>query len=302
MLYSPALASRTLAKYTVPAAAPFAFAARSAVLGFHHSDSSRRRHHFRPQQVASRSHSTRATMTASTQLLQGILDANETYAAAFAQSDPALLKKLAQGQAPKIFWLGCSDSRVSAELATGVAPGSIFVHRNIAQCFHPGDPSASAALAYAVHVLKVEAIIVCGHTGCGGVKAGMQAAVDSKSKEDQGEKEEAPKPGSVEETIAKWIAPIKHLATPHANNASDPLSTLELGSLTDEHVKETVKAVAESDLVRAAWDEGRELSVHGWVYHVATAKLRDLDCGYKGPGVKADSLSRPSTYADSDTL
>lgn len=152
MLYSPALASRTLAKYTVPAAAPFAFAARSAVLGFHHSDSSRRRHHFRPQQVASRSHSTRATMTASTQLLQvrkphelaktpftltfplsaasylsyrsalenetqGILDANETYAAAFAQSDPALLKKLAQGQAPKIFWLGCSDSRVSAELS-----------------------------------------------------------------------------------------------------------------------------------------------------------------------------------------
>ncbi|GAA5958582.1 hypothetical protein JCM10213_006627, partial [Rhodosporidiobolus nylandii] len=97
----------------------------------------------------------------STELLQGILDANETYAAAFAQADPALLKKLAQGQSPRIFWLGCSDSRVSAELATGVAPGSIFVHRNIAQCFHPGDLSASAALAYAVHVLKVDAIIVC---------------------------------------------------------------------------------------------------------------------------------------------
>ncbi|GAA5966107.1 hypothetical protein JCM8115_004936 [Rhodotorula mucilaginosa] len=239
-------------------------------------------------------------MSSSTQLLQSILDANETYAAAFAQSDPALLRKLAQGQSPKIFWLGCSDSRVSAELSTGVAPGSIFVHRNIAQCFHPGDPSASAALAYAVHVLKVESIIVCGHTGCGGVRAGMQAAVDAKVKEDAGETVEPPKPGSVDDTIAKWIAPIKSLASPHAHAASDPLSTLELATLTDEHVRATVEAVAASDLVRAAWDEGRDLSVHGWVYHVATAKLRDLDCGFKGPGVRADSLSRPATYADSE--
>lgn len=75
---------------------------------------------------------------------------------------------------------------------------------------------------------------------------------------------------------------IKSLASPHAHAASDPLSTLELATLTDEHVRATVEAVAASDLVRAAWDEGRDLSVHGWVYHVATAKLRDLDCGFKG--------------------
>ncbi|GAA5866537.1 hypothetical protein JCM1840_001350, partial [Sporobolomyces johnsonii] len=142
--------------------------------------------------------------TSSDDLLRSILDANETYAAAFAKADPALLKKLAKGQSPRIFWLGCSDSRVSAELATGVAPGSIFVHRNIAQCFHQGDLSASAALAYAVHVLKVESIIVCGHTGCGGVRAGMQAAVEAK---DKGEALEAPEPGSVADTISKWIAP-----------------------------------------------------------------------------------------------
>ncbi|GAA6041631.1 hypothetical protein JCM8097_007779 [Rhodosporidiobolus ruineniae] len=229
----------------------------------------------------------------STELLQGILDANETYAAAFAQSDPALLKKLAVGQSPRIFWLGCSDSRVSAELATGVAPGSIFVHRNIAQCFHPGDLSASAALAYAVHVLKVEAIIVCGHTGCGGVKAGMQAAVENK--------QEAPAPGSVEETISKWIAPIKSLASQQLPScSSDPLSALDLATLTDQHVADTVKAVAASELVKAAWAEGRELSVHGWVYHVATAKLRDLECGWKGVDQPADPLSRPSTYAQSE--
>ncbi|BGP36273.1 hypothetical protein JCM10450v2_000169 [Rhodotorula kratochvilovae] len=243
-------------------------------------------------------------MSSCTELLQGILDSNETYAAAFAQSDPALLKKLASGQSPRIFWLGCSDSRVSAELATGVAPGSIFVHRNIAQCFHKGDLSASAALAYAVHVLKVEAIIVCGHTGCGGVRAGMQAAVDASEKEAAGEQEPAPLPGSVADTISKWIAPIKSLASSQlpacASASRSPLDALSLAELTDQHVKDTVAAVAQSDIVRAAWDEGRELSVHGWVYHVATAKLRDLDCGYKGVDVRADSLSRPATYADSE--
>ncbi|GAA5920368.1 hypothetical protein JCM6882_007690 [Rhodosporidiobolus microsporus] len=235
----------------------------------------------------------------STTLLKGILDANETYAAAFSQSDPALLKKLAVGQSPKIFWLGCSDSRVSAELSTGVAPGSIFVHRNIAQCFHPGDLSASAALAYAVHVLKVEAIIVCGHTGCGGVRAGMQAALDSKACEEKGEKEEAPVAGSVADTISRWIAPIKSLAasqlsTPASQPSPDPLDNLCLAHLTDAHVSQTVKLVADSDIVQSAWKEGRELSVHGWVYHVATAKLRDLDCGFKGVNEPAHSLSRPS--------
>ncbi|GAA6018640.1 hypothetical protein JCM10207_008990 [Rhodosporidiobolus poonsookiae] len=239
-----------------------------------------------------------------TELLQGILDSNETYAAAFAQSDPALLKKLAAGQSPRIFWLGCSDSRVSAELSTGVAPGSIFVHRNIAQCFHKGDLSASAALAYAVHVLKVDAIIVCGHTGCGGVKAGMQAAVEAAENEKAGNVVEPPAPGSVADTISKWIAPIKSLAasqlTSGTQPSSDPLDALCLSHLTDQHVADTVRAVADSDIVRAAWDEGRELSVHGWVYHVATAKLRDLDCGWKGPDARADSLSRPSTYAQSE--
>lgn len=146
----------------------------------------------------------------------------------------------------------------------------------------------------------------------------MQAAVDAKVKEDAGETVEPPKPGSVDDTIAKWIAPvsfpslaiflfsraltpnqpnrekknqIKSLASPHAHAASDPLSTLELATLTDEHVRATVEAVAASDLVRAAWDEGRDLSVHGWVYHVATAKLRDLDCGFKGRESPPLSLS-----------
>ncbi|GAA5958123.1 hypothetical protein JCM21900_002918 [Sporobolomyces salmonicolor] len=240
-----------------------------------------------------------AHSTSSDDLLRSILDANETYAAAFAKADPALLKKLAKGQSPRIFWLGCSDSRVSAELATGVAPGSIFVHRNIAQCFHPGDLSASAALAYAVHVLKVESIIVCGHTGCGGVRAGMQAAVDGRD-----EPQEAPQPGSVADTISKWIKPITHLADLQisTDSARPPLDDFSLAELTDTHVAETVSAVANSDIVKAAWAEGRELTVHGWVYHVETAKLRDLECGWKGINERAPSLSRPVTSADTERV
>ncbi|ORY80256.1 carbonic anhydrase [Leucosporidium creatinivorum] len=249
-------------------------------------------------------------------LLRSILDANEVYASAFAQADPALLKKLAKGQSPRICWLGCSDSRVSAELSTGVAPGSIFVHRNVAQCFHEGDLSAAAALSYAVNVLQVEAIIVCGHTGCGGVKAAMMAAQDEKANGP------ATPANEHERIVSKWISPIKDLALTqleanssngelrdhkHENGCShggaeyDCLSATALGELTDKHVAETVKAVAESQIVTEAWKEGRQLSVHGWVYHVATARLRDLDIGWKGVGIPADSLSRPGSFAGSET-
>ncbi|KAM0793657.1 hypothetical protein ACM66B_001088 [Microbotryomycetes sp. NB124-2] len=233
-------------------------------------------------------------------LLQSILDANETYAAAFAQADPRLLKKLAKGQSPRIFWLGCSDSRVSAELSTGVAPGSIFVHRNIAQCFHDGDPSASAALTYAINVLKVEAIIVCGHTGCGGVKAAAGMAKNEKLNGPAQPKNQH------ERIVTNWIGPLKNLALDQinqnesANGSYDPESEQAVATLTDKHVEETVRAVANSSIVKEAWENGQELAVHGWVYHVGTAKLRDLDVGWKGVNVRADSLSRGKSYEDSE--
>lgn len=244
-------------------------------------------------------------------LLQHILVANATYAEAFSQSDPVLLARLAKGQSPRICWLGCSDSRVSAELSTGVAPGSIFVHRNVAQCFHPGDLSALAALSYAVHVLKVEAIIVCGHTGCGGVKAAMMAATDEVVHGSP-----LPNKTEIDRIISEWIAPIKAIALDqlataassvsgssdaHPHTTYDPLSAHSLAMLTDKHVADTVKAVSESQIVRDAWAQGMELSVHGWVYHVATAKLRDLGIGVRGVGIPAFTLgSRPSSYAGSE--
>lgn len=99
------------------------------------------------------------------------------------------------------------------------------------------------------------------------------------------------------------IKKIKSIATSQITSTTspkDPLDNLSLAELTDSHVKSTVENVAASDIVQSAWKEGRDLSVHGWVYHVGSARLRDLDVGYKGVGVKADSLSRPSTYAESE--
>ncbi|KAM0753054.1 carbonic anhydrase [Meredithblackwellia eburnea MCA 4105] len=241
----------------------------------------------------------------STELLRDILTSNATYADAFSKSDPALLQRLAKGQSPRICWLGCSDSRVSAELSTGVAPGSIFVHRNIAQCFHPNDPSALAAITYAVQQLKVEAIIVCGHTGCGGVKAAMMQA---QTEAIQGSPIVPTTEG--DKIISGWVAPIKALAASQLATSGaeadpskgyDPLSALSLAELTDHHVAETVRLVSESSIVQDAWKAGADLAVHGWVYHVATAKLRDLDIGLAGINKRAESLlGQASSYAASE--
>ncbi|KAM0746857.1 carbonic anhydrase [Meredithblackwellia eburnea MCA 4105] len=218
-------------------------------------------------------------------ILRDILDRNQEYADAFTQADPVLLSKLAKGQQPRIFWLGCSDSRVSAELATGVAPGSIFVHRNVANTFHTDDTSALAALHYAVHVLKVDAIVVCGHTGCGGVLAAMESAAADQ------ERGAPPPPPATEgdRIIGKWIAPIKSLAstqlalTPNSNvDVRDPFSFQSLTTLTERHVAETVRTIAESSIVTKAWEEGKKLEIHGWMYHVGTARLHDLGIGVKG--------------------
>ncbi|KAL8281279.1 hypothetical protein RQP46_006313 [Phenoliferia psychrophenolica] len=224
-------------------------------------------------------------------LLREILNANGEYADAFSKRDPQLLAQLAQGQSPKIFWLGCSDSRVSAELSTGVAPGSIFVHRNVGNTFHPNDTSALAAMYYAVHVLKVESIVVCGHTGCGGVRAAMEAAA---LEQEQGFKQVPVTEG--DKLIANWIAPIKTLAeTQLAGNSpevaryaefkKDPFSPHALNTLTERHVAETVRLVAASSIVRDAWEQGSKLDVHGWMYNVATARLHDLRIGVSGVGI-----------------
>ncbi|KAL8291638.1 hypothetical protein RQP46_001896 [Phenoliferia psychrophenolica] len=205
-------------------------------------------------------------------VLDSLLAGNKTFATKFSQEEPVLLKELAAGQHPKIFWLGCSDSRVPESLIVNARPGDLFVHRNIANSFPPSDGSSLAALAYAVAHLGCRHVIVCGHYGCGGIQAAMTSAQSHHlvSPTDEGEA-----------AIAKWLAPVRGLAVAQCRAAS--LSGLHGGGteglnlLVESHVTATVSNISQSSVVQTAWRAGIPLSIHGWCYHVDSGRITDLE-------------------------
>jgi len=192
-------------------------------------------------------------------MIEDLLQHNRTWAAERVASDPDYFKRLSGLQAPQYLWIGCSDSRVPANVITGLEPGEVFVHRNVANLLHPGDLNGLSVLQFAVEVLRVSHIIVCGHYGCGGVAA----AVD----------------GQRHGLIDHWLRPIKDL---HERFEAD-LSTLpdaraRLARLCELNVEQTVLRVVQTPVVQDAWRSGRLLSVHGWVYGLDDGVIRDLEC------------------------
>ncbi|MBX9850323.1 MAG: carbonate dehydratase [Cytophagaceae bacterium] len=173
------------------------------------------------------------------------------------KDDPQYFQKLSQGQSPKYLFIGCSDSRVTAEALTGADPGEMFVHRNIANLVVHTDMNLMSVLQYSVEVLKVEHIIVCGHYGCGGVKA----AIDQY---DHG-------------LIDKWLTNIKDVYRVHFQ---------ELEAIKDEeekhrrlvelNVREQVYHVCMTATVQKAWDQRESPQVHGWVYDIREGLIKDL--------------------------
>ena len=170
-----------------------------------------------------------------------------------------LLKDKAQ-QAPAYLWIGCSDSRVPANVITGLDPGEVFVHRNVANMIYASDINCMSVVQFAVETLKVRHIIVCGHYGCGGVVA----AIDS---EQYG-------------LIDHWLEPIRDL-----ERSNKPyLETLTahkdvVDRLCEINVVQQVANLANSPILKRVWDKGQAVSIHGWIYSVADGLLRDLDCG-----------------------
>merc|ERR1711939_5989 len=206
-----------------------------------------------------------------------LLANNEQFSTTFKQQYPELLAQLGKTQKPKVCWLGCADSRVPPELATGVQPGDIFVHRNIGNVFHDDDPAALSVLTFAINALGVEAIMVVGHTGCGAVNAGMSFC-HKELKEGQSA---APSPDDKHTTILrKWTEPIAKLAENmlKANNG-EPLNSQQLDELTAQHVRETVRAVARSWPLQNAWKSGtkskEDVVVVGWLFDVREMKAKD---------------------------
>ncbi|MDQ6479609.1 carbonate dehydratase [Dyadobacter sp. LHD-138] len=172
--------------------------------------------------------------------------------------NPDFFKNLAAGQSPKFLWIGCSDSRVPANEITGTMPGDIFVHRNIANMVIHTDISMLSVLDYAVNVLEVKHIIVCGHYGCGGVNTAM------------GNKQVG--------LIDNWLRHIKDVYRFHEaelNAITDPAKRSD--RLVELNVQEQVYDLTKTSIVQNAWANGKALQVHGLVYDIANGILKDLD-------------------------
>ena len=176
-----------------------------------------------------------------------ILKDNKEWAAQMVAADPEYFKRLADIQNPEVLWIGCSDSRVPANTITGTEPGEIFVHRNIANMVVHTDLNLLSVLEYAVNVLRVKHIIVCGHYGCGGVKAAM-------TRHSIG-------------IINKWIRNIKDVYRFHRDEleiiADEEMRTNKLVEL---NVKEQVMNLAKTSIVQSAWKHHQRPHLHGWVY------------------------------------
>jgi len=186
-----------------------------------------------------------------------LLANNRAWAAAQVRQDPEFFARLSAGQRPGYVWIGCADSRVPANVITGLPPGEVFVHRNVANVVVPGDPNCTAVLQYAVEVLHVGHVIVCGHYGCGGVEAALGAMLH----------------GPVE----RWISPIRTVAAAHASELDAIPDAVARGRrLAELNVAAQVGSVTRVAAVREAWQRGQDLAVHGWIYDVRDGLLRDL--------------------------
>jgi carbonic anhydrase len=189
--------------------------------------------------------------------LDHLLDANRRWSEGVRAKDPQFFERLAAQQSPELLWIGCSDSRVPANQIVGLAPGEVFVHRNVGNVVARGDLNGQSVLQFAVDVLKVRDVIVCGHYGC----AGVAAALDQRSL------------GLVD----GWINHIRDVRSRHAALLGSLLDAdAAAARLCELNVLEQVTHVAISDAVRRAWQQGQELSVHGWIYDIHDGRLRDL--------------------------
>jgi carbonic anhydrase len=195
------------------------------------------------------------------QYYQTLLDNNKTWVEKMTKKDPDFFKKLSEGQSPAYLWIGCSDSRVPANEITGTSAGEVFVHRNIANMVIHSDMNLLSVLDYAVNVLKVKHVIVCGHYGCGGVKAALGNANIG--------------------LIDNWIRHIKDVYRFHYR---------ELDAIEDEKAKfdrfvelnviEQVMDLAKTSIVQNAWKKGQNLWIHGWVYDIQDGLVKDLNVNY----------------------
>src|ERR1041385_5785583 len=183
--------------------------------------------------------------------LARLLDNNAAWAARMAENDPEFFRRLQRQQAPEYLWIGCSDSRVPANEIVGLAPGEMFVHRNVANIVLPTDPNAMAVIEFAVEQLGVRHIIVTGHYRCGGVRAALEGNATGYTKQ--------------------WLAPLVQLAL-EQKTVLDALPTFD-----ERWAKLCELNVIRQVMTLRQWSHGRSVMLHGWIYDLADGLLRDLN-------------------------
>ena len=189
--------------------------------------------------------------------LSHLFASNRAWAAEMARREPEFFTRLARQQAPEYLWIGCADSRVPANQIVGRLPGELFVHRNVGNLAPPQDANYLSVLQFAVDVLKVEHVIVCGHYGCGGVLAALR---DDRLG-----------------LIDNWLRHVRDVRGKHLDQLQGlPDERRQHDRLCELNVIEQVVNVCQTTVVRDAWKRGESLSVHGWIYNLSDGLLRDL--------------------------
>lgn len=203
-------------------------------------------------------------------LLPKLMENNRAWAESVLRDDPAFFANLAKGQKPEILWIGCADSRVPANQIIGLKPGEVFVHRNIANVVVHSDFNCQSVIEYAVGVLKVKHVIVCGHYSCGGVKAATQNHHVG--------------------LIDGWLRHIRDVRQKHDAELQRIGNEDQLiDRLCELNVVEQALNVCHSTVVQEAWENGQELAVHGWIYSIKDGLLKDLKVTIGGPTEIADA-------------
>lgn len=196
--------------------------------------------------------------------LQELLAKNRAWAEGIKANDPEFFNTLAQQQTPRYLWIGCSDSRVPATQLVGLRAGDLFVHRNVANVVVHTDFNCLSVLQFAVEVLAVNHVIVCGHYGCGGVKAAMDNLQLG--------------------LIDNWLRHVQDVVQKHdavLENITD--DAIRLDKVCELNVIEQVLNVSKTTIVQNAWSRGQELAVHGWIYGINDGLLRDLNICVTNP-------------------
>lgn len=205
--------------------------------------------------------------------LDTLLANNRHWADTISASDPGFFARLANQQRPEYLWIGCSDSRVPANQITGLAPGEVFVHRNVANVVAETDFNVLAVLQYAVDVLKVRHIIICGHYGCGGVTAALENLRHG--------------------MIDNWLSGIRSIRRLHRNELDALPPEAAADRLCELNVLAQARHVAHTTILEDAWERGQEIAIHSWIYRLDNGLITPLAPAIHQPLIYFDPHSRP---------